>query len=269
MEDIQLQYKALLTRILKKGVRTKNRTGIDTLSVFAADLSHDLSEGFPAFTSRKLAFKTMFHELIWLLRGSSNTGYLRENGVSIWDYWADESGDIGPSYPTQWRAFPDYEGGSIDQIANVIDSLKNDPTSRRHIVCAWNPAMTSKMVIPPCHSFFVFYADDGKLSCHLTQRSGDVPVGIFFNVPSYCLLMHLIAQIVGLPVGSFHHAIVNAHIYVDQVEGVQELLTREILPLPTLWIDPQLSSIDDVDINSAKLVDYSFLKPQIKFPVAV
>jgi len=269
MSDIENQYKELLQRILQEGVRVPNRTGIDTLSVFAANLSHDLSKGFPAFTSRKLPFKTMFHELVWLLRGDSNIKYLQDNGVKIWDAWADDKGDIGPSYPTQWRAFPDYEGGSIDQIKNVVEGLKRNPTSRRHIVCAWNPAMESQMVLPPCHAFFTFYADDGRLSCHLTQRSGDVPVGIMFNVPSYCLLTHLIAKVVGMPVGKFHHTIVNAHIYVNQIEGVEEYLSRDTYPLPELWVNPNLSDIDDVNIESAKLINYKFVTPQIKFPIAV
>jgi thymidylate synthase len=267
--SIEHQYKELLRKILKEGVSVSNRTGIDSLSIFAANLSHDLSEGFPAFTSRKLAFKTMFHELIWLLRGNSNVKYLQDNGVKIWDAWADSNGDIGPSYPTQWRAYPDYSGGSVDQIKNVIEGLKKSPTSRRHIVCAWNPAMESQMVLPPCHSFFAFYADDGKLSCHLTQRSGDVPLGIFFNVPSYALLTHLIAKIVGMPVGVFHHTIINAHIYENQIEGVKEYLDRDELALPELWLDPSLEDIDDVNIESARLVDYNYIKPQIKFPVAV
>ena len=266
---IQHQYLNLLKRILKEGVEVENRTGIDSLSVFAAHLTHDLSEGFPAFTMRKLAFKTMFHELIWLLKGNSNVKYLQDNGVKIWDYWADSGGDIGPSYPTQWRAFPDYEGGSVDQISNVIESLKTNPTSRRHIVCAWNPAMTSQMCLPPCHSFFAFYADDGKINLHLTQRSGDVPVGIFFNVPSYCLLMHLISQLVGMPVGRFSHTIINAHIYVDQIQGVEQLLSREPLELPSIWVDPDLKNIDDTYIDSARLLNYKYTEPQIKFPVAV
>jgi len=266
---IQQQYADLLTRVLKEGVKVSNRTGIDTLSVFAANLQHDLSKGFPAFTARKLAFRTMFHELIWLLRGDSNVKYLQDNGVKIWDDWADENGDIGPSYPTQWRAFPNYEGGAVDQVANVVRNLKTNPTSRRHIVCAWNPAMESKMVLPPCHSFYAFYADDGKLSCHLTQRSGDIPLGIFFNVPSYCLLTHLIANIVGMEVGKFSHTIINAHIYVNQIKGVEEYLSREPLELPELWVDPNLDNIDDVTIDSAKLIDYNFVTPQIKFPVAI
>lgn len=269
MIDIQTQYKQLLERILTEGTLVKNRTGIDSYSVFGANLVHDLSEGFPAMTFRKLAFKTMFHELVWLLRGDSNIKYLQENGVKIWDAWSDENGDIGPSYPTQWRRFPDYEGGHVDQIANVISSLKNDPTSRRHIVCAWNPAMTHLIRLPACHSFFCFYADDGKLSCHLTQRSGDVPVGIYFNVPSYCLLTHLIAKIVNMPVGKFHHTIVNAHIYVDQVEGTKELLTRDTFQLPKLIVDPNLVNIDDVTVESAWLDSYEYSKPQINFPVAV
>jgi len=267
--SIQHQYKLLLQRILDEGVHVKTRTGTDAFSVFAANLTHDLSEGFPAFTLRKLAFRTMFHELVWLIRGDSNIEYLKKNGVTIWDAWADENGDIGPSYPTQWRAFPDYEGGSIDQLADVVTSLKTNRTSRRHIVCAWNPALTNKMVLPPCHSFFAFYADDGKLSCHLTQRSGDVPVGIYFNVPSYCLLTHLIAKIVGLPVGKFHHTIINAHIYTDQVEGVREILTREPMPLPRLVVDSDLRELDEITVDSATLVGYQYHSPQIKFPVAV
>lgn len=269
MPDIQQQYANLLKRILREGVKVSNRTGVDTLSVFGANLTHDLAEGFPAFTARKLAFRTMFHELIWLLKGDSNVKYLQDNGVKIWDAWASPDGDIGISYPQLWRAFPDYEGGTVDQVANVIEGLKTNPTSRRHIVCAWNPALVSQMVLPACHSFYAFYADDGKLSCHLTQRSGDVPLGIFFNVPSYCLLTHLIAKVVGLPVGKFHHTIVNAHIYINQIDGTKEYLSREPLKLPEIWIDPELNHIDDVNINSAKLINYKFIEPQIKFPVAV
>lgn len=269
MVDIQTQYKNLLERILKEGVRVNNRTNVDSLSVFGENLTHDLSEGFPAFTFRKLAFRTMLHELIWILKGDSNIKYLQENNVKIWDSWVNSDGDIGPGYPTQWRAFPNYEGGAIDQIANVINSLQKNPTSRRHIVCAWNPAMTEQMLLPPCHSFFAFYADDGKLSCHLTQRSGDVPVGIFFNVPSYCLLTHLIAKVVGLPVGKFHHTIINAHIYLNQIDGVKELLSRESLSLPTIWVDPDFNCIDNVHIGTAKLLDYNYIRPQIKFPIAV
>lgn len=269
MNNIEIQYLEALQYILDKGTRVQNRTGIDTLSVFAVNLRHDLSEGFPAFTTRKLAFKSMFHELIWLIRGDSNIRYLQENGIKIWDHWADEEGNIGPSYPFQWRHFPKPDGGEVDQLADIITSLRENPTSRRQILCAWNPGMTEQMILPPCHAFVNFYADDGRVNCHLTQRSGDMPVGIYFNVASYSLLTHLIAKIVGKPPGVFHHTIVNAHIYVDQIEGVKELLLREPKKFPALWVDPNLSDINEVTIDSARLVDYDYCKPQIKFPVAV
>jgi thymidylate synthase len=267
--DIQDQYKELLRKILNEGTKVKNRTNVDSISIFVANLRHDLSKGFPALTFRKLAFKTMFHELLWILRGDSNIGYLQKNGVKIWDHWSDETGNIGISYPTTWRKLPDYEGGHIDQVANVIEGLKNDPTSRRHVVCAWNPALVGASRLPPCHSFFCFYADDGRLSCHLTQRSGDTPAGVFFNIPLYCLLTHLISHIVGIPVGVFSHTIINAHIYVDQVGGVLELLGRNKKELPGLWVDPNLKNIDEVSIDSAKLTNYHYCEPQIKFPIAV
>lgn len=267
--NIEKQYKELLLNILTNGTRTSNRTGIDTLSLFSCNLRHNLSEGFPALTGRKLPFKTMFHELIWMLKGNSNIKYLQDNNVKIWDAWADSNGDIGPSYPTMWRAFPTYDGKTIDQVANIINNIKNNPKSRRHILCAWNPALEHETKLPPCHSFVVFNVDDGKVNCHLTQRSGDVPLGIYFNLPSYSLLMHLISRVVGLPVGVFSHTIINAHIYVNQINGVEEYLKRPIHKLPTLWVDPELNNIDLVNINSAKLINYNFQTPQIKMPVAV
>lgn len=267
--DIERQYLNTLKKVLDEGVRTSNRTGVDALSIFGVNFRHDLTTGFPAMTVRKLAFKSMFHELIWLLKGDSNIGYLQSNGIKIWDFWADSEGNIGPSYPTQWRHFPKPGGGEVDQIAKVIDSLSNNPTSRRHIVCAWNPGMTEEMVLPPCHSFFAFYADDGRLSCHLTQRSGDLPVGVYFNIASYSLLTHLIAQVVGLPVGVFHHTIINAHIYTNQIEGVHELLSRSPLDLPELWINQNIKSLDDIMVEDACLLNYKVAGPQINFPVAV
>lgn len=262
-------YHELMRHVLEEGVRKGDRTGTGTRSIFGAQLRFDLSQGFPAVTTKKLYFKGVVHELLWFLKGSTNVSYLQENKVKIWDEWADEQGELGPVYGKQWRSWErSADGSCVDQIAAVIESLKHNPNSRRHIVSAWNVADIEEMALPPCHTLFQFHVANKKLSCQLYQRSADLFLGVPFNIASYALLTHMIAQVTGYEVGDFVHTFGDAHIYDNHVEQVQLQLSREHYPLPTLWLDPSISHIDDFAYEHIRLEDYT-CHPTIKAPIAV
>jgi len=263
-----LQYLDLLRDVLENGAEKSDRTGTGTRSVFGRQLRFDLSEGFPMLTTKKLHQKSIVGELIWFLRGDTNVHWLQERGINIWNEWADENGDLGPVYGHQWRSWPTPDGGSVDQIAKVIDSIKNNPDSRRHIVSAWNVAEVDDMALPPCHTMFQFYVADGKLSCQLYQRSADVFLGVPFNIASYALLTMIIAQLTGLEPGEFVHTFGDAHLYSNHIEQAELQLTREPGPLPTMVINPERTEIDSFEIDDFTLLDY-VAAPSIKAPIAV
>ena len=262
------QYHDLLQRVLTEGVRKDDRTGTGTLAVFGHQMRFDLSEGFPLVTTKKLHLKSIIHELIWFLRGDTNVRYLRENGVTIWDEWADENGDLGPVYGRQWRSWAAPDGPVIDQIAWVVDEIRRNPDSRRLIVSAWNVADLPKMALMPCHTLFQFYVVEGKLSCQLYQRSGDIFLGVPFNIASYALLTHMVAQACGLGVGDFVHTLGDAHLYSNHYEQAREQLTREPRPLPRLRLNPEITDLFSFDYADIEICDYNPL-PAIKAPVAV
>lgn len=262
------QYLNLLKRILSEGTRKEDRTGTGTISVFGHQMRFDLSEGFPTLTTKKLHLKSIIHELLWFLKGDTNIRYLNENGVRIWNEWADENGDLGPVYGRQWRSWPDYSGGHIDQISEVIHMIKNNPDSRRIIVSAWNPCDIPQMKLPPCHCFFQFYAANGKLSLQLYQRSADVFLGVPFNIASYALLLKMTAQVTGLREGDFIHTFGDVHIYNNHLEQVKLQLTRTPGPLPEMKINPDVKSIFDFRYEDFELVGYN-PHPHIKGDVAV
>lgn len=261
-------YLDLVQRILDDGTEKSDRTGTGTLSVFGHQLRFDLSEGFPLVTTKKVHLRSIVGELIWFISGDTNVRYLHENRISIWDEWADENGDLGPVYGHQWRSWPAPDGRHIDQLARVIENLRRDPDSRRHLVSAWNVADLDEMALAPCHAFFQFYVADGKLSCQLYQRSGDVFLGVPFNIASYALLTHMVAQVTGLEVGDFVHTLGDAHLYLNHLDQAREQLTREPRPLPRLELDPSVRSIEDFAIESVNVVGYD-PHPAIKAPVAV
>jgi len=265
---LQTPYEDLLRHTLETGAAKSDRTGTGTTSVFGAQLRFDLSEGFPLITTKRVHFKSIAYELLWFLRGESNVGWLRENGVTIWDEWADADGELGPVYGVQWRSWPTPSGGHIDQIAQVIETLKTDPDSRRIIVSAWNVAEIPEMALAPCHALFQFYVADGKLSCQLYQRSADLFLGVPFNIASYALLTHMVAQQAGLEVGDFVWTGGDCHIYDNHVEQVTEQLTREPYALPKLRITRTPDSIFDYRYDDFEIVDYVH-HPAIKAPVAV
>ena len=262
------QYLDLLQHVLDNGTQKGDRTGTGTISTFGYQTRYNLSEGFPMVTTKKLHYKSIVHELLWFLKGDTNIQYLRENGVRIWDEWADENGDLGPVYGYQWRSWPTPNGGSIDQITNVINSIKNNPNSRRHMVSAWNPALVDDMALPPCHTMFQFYVADGKLSCQLYQRSADSFLGVPFNVASYALLTMMIAQVTGLEPGDFVHTFGDLHIYNNHLEQVNLQLSRTPKKLPTLKINPDITDLFDFKFEDFELVNYEF-HPHIKGIVAV
>ncbi len=262
------QYLDLLRHVRDNGVRKEDRTGVGTVSVFGYQMRFDLSRGFPAVTTKKLHFHSIIHELLWFLQGDSNIGYLRDNRVRIWDEWADENGDLGPVYGVQWRSWPAGDGRSIDQISRLIERLKTNPNSRRHIVSAWNVAYVDEMALPPCHTMFQFYVAEGKLSCQLYQRSADLFLGVPFNIASYALLTMMVAQVTGYEPGEFVHTFGDAHLYLNHLQQADLQLSRDPLPLPTMKINPAVSSIFDFRYEDFELVNYQS-HPHIKAPIAV
>lgn len=262
------QYLDLLSHIMEHGTDKSDRTGTGTRSVFGYQMRFNLADGFPLLTTKKLHLKSIIHELLWFLRGDTNARYLQENGVRIWNEWADENGDLGHIYGYQWRSWPDYNGGHIDQISEVIETIKNNPDSRRIIVSAWNVADLPNMNLPPCHAFFQFYVADGKLSLQLYQRSADSFLGVPFNIASYALLLMMVAQVTGLEVGDFVHTLGDAHIYNNHFEQIKEQLSRDPRKLPRMIINPEVKNIFDFKYEDFTLEDYD-PHPHIKGVVAV
>lgn len=262
------QYHKLLQHILDNGAEKQDRTGTGTISVFGYQMRFDLSEGFPVVTTKKLHLRSIIHELLWFINGDTNIKYLKDNKVSIWDEWADENGDLGPVYGHQWRHWPDGKGGEIDQIANLVHNLKNNPDSRRHIVSAWNVADVENMALPPCHTLFQFYVANGKLSCQLYQRSADTFLGVPFNIASYALFTMMLAQVCDLEPGEFVHTFGDAHLYSNHIEQARLQLTRECRPLPTMKINPEVKDIFKFKYEDFELVNYD-PHPHIKAVVAV
>lgn len=262
------QYHDLLQHILDKGVTKEDRTGTGTISVFGYQMRFDLNEGFPALTTKKLHLRSIIHELLWFLKGDTNIQYLKDNNVSIWDEWADENGNLGPVYGSQWRSWPTADGRHIDQIKQVVDQLKNNPDSRRIIVSAWNVGEIENMKLPPCHAFFQFYVAEGKLSCQLYQRSADTFLGVPFNIASYALLTMMMAQVCGLQPGDFVHTLGDAHLYSNHLEQAQLQLSRDFRPLPTMKINPEVKDIFDFKFEDFELIGYD-PHPHIKAAVAV
>ena len=250
------QYLDLLDRILREGTLKGDRTGTGTVSLFGHQMRFNLEDGFPLLTTKKLHFKSIVYELLWFLKGDTNVRYLQEHGVRIWNEWADENGELGPVYGHQWRAWPDYAGGAIDQISNVVDQLRHNPDSRRMIVCAWNVAEVERMALPPCHTLFQFYVADGRLSLQLYQRSADTFLGVPFNIASYALLLLMMAQVTGLKPGEFIHTTGDTHIYTNHMEQVKLQLTRTPRPLPRVWLNPEVKSIFDFQYEDIRLEDY-------------
>ncbi|SHO66292.1 thymidylate synthase [Pseudoxanthobacter soli DSM 19599] len=262
------QYHDLMRRILSEGALKSDRTGTGTLSVFGHQMRFDLSEGFPLVTTKRIHLRSVIHELLWFLKGDTNIAYLKENGVSIWDEWADENGDLGPVYGYQWRSWQTPDGGVIDQIADVVSEIRRNPDSRRLIVTAWNPADVPKMALPPCHLMFQFYVADGRLSCQLYQRSADTFLGVPFNIASYALLTHLVAKVTGLAPGDFVHTLGDAHLYVNHIDQTREQLSRAPRPLPRLEIAPHVSDLASIRFEDIEVVGYD-PHPHIKAEVAV
>lgn len=262
------QYHDLLTHILETGTQKGDRTGTGTISVFGYQMRFDLSEGFPVLTTKKLHLKSIIHELLWFLQGDTNIKYLKENGVRIWDEWADEDGNLGPVYGVQWRSWPTSDGRKIDQISQLIDQIKNNPNSRRHMVSAWNVADVENMALPPCHTMFQFYVADGKLSCQLYQRSADVFLGVPFNIASYALLTMMVAQVCDLEPGEFIHTFGDAHLYSNHIEQANLQLTRDFRSLPQMKINPEVKDIFGFKFEDFELLNYD-PHPHIKAAVAV
>ena len=262
------QYLDLLRRALDEGVRKEDRTGTGTLSVFGHQMRFDLRDGFPLVTTKKVHVPSVVGELIWFVRGDTNVGWLHEHGVTIWDEWADERGDLGPVYGYQWRSWPAPDGRHVDQLAGVIEQIRTDPDSRRLVVSAWNVADLPRMALAPCHALFQFYVADGRLSCQLYQRSGDLFLGVPFNIASYALLTHMVAQVTDLEVGDFVHTLGDAHLYLNHLDQAREQLTREPRALPELRLDPACRAIDAFTPDSVQVADYD-PHPAIRAPIAV
>ncbi len=262
------QYHELMQHVLEHGVKKEDRTGTGTISVFGYQMRFNLEEGFPLLTTKKLHTKSIIHELLWFLKGDTNIKYLKDNGVSIWDEWADENGNLGPVYGYQWRNWPKPDGGKIDQITQVIEMIKKNPDSRRLIVSAWNVADINQMKLPPCHAFFQFYVADGKLSCQLYQRSADIFLGVPFNIASYALLTMMVAQVSNLKLGDFVHTLGDSHLYLNHIEQAKLQLSRELRPLPQMKINKEVKSIFDFKFEDFTLENYD-PHPHIKAVVAV
>ena len=262
------EYLNLLQRILDEGVKKEDRTGTGTISLFGHQMRFNMDEGFPCLTTKKLHLKSIIHELLWFLNGDTNVKYLQDNGVRIWNEWADEKGDLGHIYGYQWRSWPDYNGGQIDQISQAVETIKNNPDSRRIIVSAWNVADLPNMNLPPCHAFFQFYVADGRLSLQLYQRSADAFLGVPFNIASYALLLQMMAQVTGQKTGDFVHTLGDAHIYLNHLEQVKLQLSRELRPRPTMLINPNIQDIFGFQFSDFELTDYD-PHPHIKGVVAV
>ena len=262
------QYHDLMRRVLETGTRKTDRTGTGTLSIFGAQLRFDLADGFPLVTTKKLHLKSIVHELLWFLSGDTNVRYLRENGVSIWDEWADENGELGPVYGHQWRSWPTPEGGHVDQISQLLADIRRTPDSRRLIVSAWNPADIPRMALAPCHALFQFYVADGRLSCQLYQRSADIFLGVPFNIASYALLTLMVAQVCKLAPGEFIHTFGDAHLYLNHLDQAREQLSRALRPLPVMKLNPAVDDLFAFRFEDFTLVGYD-PHPHIKAPVAV
>lgn len=262
------QYHDLMRHVLSHGTRKEDRTGTGTISVFGYQMRFNLQEGFPLVTTKKLHLRSIIHELLWFLKGETNIAYLKENGVSIWDEWADEAGNLGPVYGYQWRSWPTADGRYIDQMSDVIETIQKNPDSRRIIVSAWNVGEIKNMALPPCHAFFQFYVADGKLSCQLYQRSADIFLGVPFNIASYALLTMMVAQVCGLEAGDFVHTFGDAHLYLNHLEQAELQLSREFRPLPEMKINPNVKDIFGFRFEDFELINYN-PHPHIKAPVAV
>ena len=250
------QYLDLCQRVLNEGTEKHDRTGTGTISVFGHQMRFNLEEGFPLLTTKKLHLKSIIYELLWFLKGDTNVKYLQDHGVRIWNEWADEHGELGPVYGHQWRSWPDYQGGHIDQITQLVEQIKKNPDSRRHIVSAWNVAEVNNMALPPCHTLFQFYVADGRLSLQLYQRSADIFLGVPFNIASYALLLMMMAQVTGLKVGDFVHTFGDAHIYLNHIEQVKLQLSRDTRTLPKMIINPEVKDLFDFKFEDFQLVDY-------------
>ncbi len=262
------QYLELLDHVLTSGERKSDRTGTGTISVFGYQMRFDLGKGFPLMTTKRLHVKSILHELLWFISGDTNVGYLQENGVRIWNEWADQDGNLGPVYGAQWRSWPRYGGGSIDQLKGVADSLRRDPDSRRHIVSAWNPGELDKMALPPCHILFQFYVAGGRLSCQLYQRSADIFLGVPFNIASYSFLLLMMASVTGLKPGEFIHTLGDAHIYLNHTGQAKLQLTRDPLPLPEVTVNPEVREIDLFRYEDFNIENYQ-AHPHIKGEISV
>lgn len=262
------QYLDLVKHVLENGVRKGDRTGTGTLSVFGHQMRFNLSEGFPLVTTKKIHLRSVIHELLWFLKGDTNIHYLKENGVTIWDEWADEDGNLGSVYGAQWRSWQTASGETVDQITQLIEQIKKNPNSRRHIVSAWNVGEIDNMALPPCHTMFQFYVADGKLSCQLYQRSADIGLGVPFNIASYALLLAMIAQVTDLEVGEFVHTFGDAHIYSNHEEALREQITRQPYSLPRLELNKEIKDIFEFTYDDIQILDYQY-HPLIKLPVAV
>jgi len=262
------QYLELIRNVRDSGVRKSDRTGTGTLSIFGHQMRFDLAAGFPLVTTKRLHLRSIIHELLWFLRGKTNVRYLNENGITIWDDWADADGDLGPVYGAQWRSWPRCDGGTIDQIGEVIAAIRKTPYSRRLIVTAWNPADIDRMALPPCHCLFQFNVADGRLSCQLYQRSADIFLGLPFNIASYALLTHMLAQVTGLRAGEFIHTLGDAHLYLNHLDQAEEHMRRDPLPLPKLVIRRDVKEIDDFRFEDFEILGYQS-HPHIAAPVAI
>lgn len=267
-DGVVRQYHELLERVLDEGTEKDDRTGTGTLSVFGHQMRFDLTAGFPLVTTKKVHLRSVIAELFWFLRGSTNVGWLQERGVSIWDEWADDNGDLGPIYGYQWRSWPTPNGDHVDQIERVVTSIRENPDSRRHLVSAWNVADVGEMALPPCHTLFQFYVADGRLSCQLYQRSADIFLGVPFNIASYALLTHMVAQVCDLEVGDFVHTLGDAHLYLNHLEQARLQLQREPRDLPTLRLNPERRALDEFDMDDVEVLGYD-PHPAIRAPIAV